>query len=75
MFFVYTITNVSEKPLDKVFFGIYGDPDLGGQNDNDDDNGLFIPPFNVVGYPPVDNIPVYARSMGYFFHNPNLQQV
>ena len=67
LFFVYTITNVSEKPLDKVFFGIYGDPDLGGQNDNDDDNGLFIKPYGHD----VENIPVYARSMVYFFDNPD----
>ncbi|MCU0343159.1 MAG: hypothetical protein MUF28_04985 [Ignavibacterium sp.] len=66
LFMVWTITNVSEKPLDKVFFGIYGDPDLGGQNDNDDDNGLFIKPFGDD----VQNIPVYARSMVYFFDNP-----
>ena len=66
LFFVWTITNVSEKPLDKVFFGVYGDPDLGGQNDNDDDNGLFIKPYGDD----VQNIPVYARSMVYFFDNP-----
>ena len=66
LFFVWTITNVSEKPFDKVFFGIYGDPDLGGQNDNDDDNGLFIKPYGDD----VQNIPVYARSMVYFFDNP-----
>jgi hypothetical protein len=66
LFFVWTITNVSEKPLDKVFFGIYGDPDLGGQSDNDDDNGFFIKPYGDD----VQNIPVYARSMVYFFDNP-----
>ena len=66
IFFVWTITNVSEKPLDKVFFGIYGDPDLGGQSDNDDDNGFFIRPYGEE----VENIPVYARSMVYFFDNP-----
>ena len=68
VFFVWTITNVSDKDLDTVLFGIYGDPDLGGGNpENTDDNGSFIPPFNVPNYPPVDNIPVYARSMAYFF--------
>ena len=40
-------------------------PDVGGK-DNKDDNGLFIPPFNVPNYASVDNIPVYARSMVYF---------
>ena len=68
VFFVWTITNVSDKDLDTVLFGIYGDPDLGGGGpENTDDNGSFIPPFNVPNYPPVDNIPVYARSMAYFF--------
>lgn len=66
IFFVWTITNVSDNDLDSVFFGIYGDPDVGGK-DNKDDHGLFIPPFNVPDYPPVDNIPVYARSMVYFW--------
>ncbi|MBN1302556.1 MAG: hypothetical protein JW995_15165 [Melioribacteraceae bacterium] len=65
LFVVYTITNVSDKDLDTVVFGIYGDPDVGGV-DNDDDNGLFIPPYNTGGVN-VDNIPVYARSMVYFF--------
>lgn len=68
LFCVWTITNLSDKDLDSVFFGIYGDPDIGGL-DNDDDQGSFIPPFNVPNYPPVDNIPVYARSMVYFFDN------
>ncbi len=62
IFFVWTITNVSEKDLDSVVFGIYGDPDIGGV-DNDDDNGFFIPPYG----PGVQNIPVYARSMVYFW--------
>ncbi len=66
VFFQYTLTNVSDKDLDSVFFGIYGDPDVGGK-DNKDDNGLFIPPYDYDGNHPVDNIPVYARSMVYFF--------
>lgn len=68
LFVVFTITNVSDKDLDSVLFGIYGDPDLGGGSPfNTRDNGLFIPPFNIPNYPPVDNIPVYARSMVYFW--------
>lgn len=69
LFFVWSITNVSDKDLDSVLFGFYGDPDLGDQIDNKDDNGAFIPPFNIPGYPPIDDIPVYARSMVYFFDN------
>ena len=30
IFFVWSITNVSDTPLDSVVFGIYGDPDIGG---------------------------------------------
>lgn len=66
LFFVWTITNVSDKDLDSVFFGFYGDPDIGGQADNKDDNGFFIRPYG----PEVENIPIYARSMVYFFDNP-----
>ncbi len=69
LFFVWTITNVSDKDLDSVLFGFYGDPDIGGQSDNKDDNGFFIPPYSIPGVN-VDNIPVYARSMVYFFDNP-----
>ncbi len=59
VFFVWSITNVSDKSLDSVMFGIYGDPDIGGA-DNKDDNGLFISPFNT-------SIPLYSRNMVYFF--------
>lgn len=67
LFFVWTITNVSDHDLDSVLFGFYGDPDLGGQKDNKDDNGYFIKPYG----PEVENIPIYARSMVYFFDNPS----
>jgi len=59
IFFVWSITNVSDKQLDSVVFGIYGDPDIGGE-DNDDDNGLFIAPSDST-------IPLYSRNMVYFF--------
>lgn len=66
IFFVYTITNTSQKGLDSVFFGIYGDPDLGGGSpENTDDNGFFIPPYDTLGR--VDEIPVYSRSLVYFW--------
>ncbi|MCX7875004.1 MAG: hypothetical protein N2321_02430 [Melioribacteraceae bacterium] len=59
IFFVWSITNVSDNKLDSVLFGIYGDPDIGGQ-DNKDDNGYFISPFDT-------KIPLYARNMVYFW--------
>jgi len=70
IFFVYTITNVSDKDLDSVVFGIYGDPDLGGGcpqscGENQDDNGFFIPPYDSTGA--VESVPVYSRSLVYFW--------
>ncbi|MEW6653982.1 MAG: hypothetical protein AB1394_11010, partial [Bacteroidota bacterium] len=59
IFFVWSITNVSDKSLDSVMFGIYGDPDIGGA-DNKDDNGFFISPFDT-------QIPLYARNMVYLW--------
>ncbi|MCK7521820.1 MAG: hypothetical protein MZV64_31150 [Ignavibacteriales bacterium] len=38
----------------------------GGSPENTDDNGLFIPPYSTPQIN-VDNIPVYARSMVYFW--------
>jgi hypothetical protein len=68
VFFVWDITNISDKDIDSVFFGIYGDPDLGGGSPwNQNDNGFFIPPYNVPNHPPVDDVPGYARSMVYFW--------
>jgi hypothetical protein len=66
LFFVYSITNVSPKILDSVFFGIYGDPDIGGGSpENTDDNGFFVPPYDSTGL--IDDVPVYSRSMVYFW--------
>lgn len=68
IFFVYSVSNVSEKYLDTLIFGIYGDCDVGGGSpENTDDNGLFIPPYDVPNYPSVANVPVYSRSMTYFW--------
>ena len=69
IFFVWSITNVSDTPLDSVVFGIYGDPDIGydglGGSEPADDNGLFISPYDSVING--QNIPLYARNMVYFF--------
>ncbi len=67
IFFVYTVTNTSPKDLDTVVFGIYGDADVGGGSpENTDDSGFFVPPSSTPDVN-VDNIPVYARSMVYFY--------
>lgn len=68
IFFVYTVANISDKDLDTVNYGIYGDCDVGGGSpENTDDNGLFIPPYDYDGNHNVSNIPVYSRSIVYFF--------
>ncbi len=46
IFLVYTITNVSPKPLEKVFLGMFGDPHIGGPNDYADDDAGFISVWN-----------------------------
>ncbi|MGB6122476.1 MAG: hypothetical protein WBG80_11245, partial [Bacteroidota bacterium] len=72
IFFVYTVTNTSDKDLGSVVFGIYGDPDLGGgAPENKDDFGFFVPPFWVpdldVDSLTFETIPVYSRSLVYFW--------
>lgn len=68
IFFVYTIANVSDKDLDSVYFGMYGDPDIGGGLPADpgdevrDDLGFFVNPHDY-------SVPVYARSMIYLWDN------
>ncbi len=44
IFMVYQVTNTSEKDLDKVYFGMFGDPHVGGATDYADDRAYFIPP-------------------------------
>ncbi|MGH1362455.1 MAG: hypothetical protein ACRBF0_02795 [Calditrichia bacterium] len=60
MFLVYTVTNTSEKRLDKVFLGMYGDPHVGGPNDFSDDSGGFISAFN-------EDFDLSQRNMLYAF--------
>jgi hypothetical protein len=43
IFLVYTVENASPKTLDKVFFGMFGDPHIGGHNNFSDDAASFIP--------------------------------
>ncbi|MEW6511443.1 MAG: hypothetical protein AB1428_10830 [Bacteroidota bacterium] len=44
IFLVYRVTNRSPKTIDKVYFGMYGDPHVGGAGDYGDDRAFFIPP-------------------------------
>ncbi len=61
IFLVYRVTNRSPKTLDKVYFGMFGDPHIGGPNDYGDDLAFFIPPKG----PLADPFDQRARSMVY----------
>jgi hypothetical protein len=61
IFMVYQITNASEKDLDKVYFGMFGDPHVGGASDYNDDRAFFIPPKG----PLAESFDQRARSMVY----------
>ncbi|OQA67281.1 MAG: hypothetical protein B6D44_04400 [Ignavibacteriales bacterium UTCHB2] len=62
IFMVYQVTNASEKDLNKVYFGMYGDPHVGGATDYNDDRAFFIPPIIPPNFPSFDQ---RARSMVY----------
>ncbi len=63
LFLVYQITNSSEKKIEKSFFGMHGDPHVGGSSDFGDDLSGFIDPFgfSLQG----SNFPQRARNMVY----------
>jgi len=61
IFMVYQITNASEKELNKVYVGMFGDPHVGGSSDHADDRAFFIPPKGVLA----DDYDQRARSMVY----------
>ncbi len=48
IFLIYKITNKSDKDLDKVIFGMWGDPHVGGPGDWPDDLALFDRSRNLV---------------------------
>ncbi len=56
IFLVYTAENdVRSKALPKVFFGMFGDPHIGGAGDYSDDAASFIPA-RAIGVPAVDRL-------------------
>ncbi|MCK9211018.1 MAG: hypothetical protein M0P61_09310 [Ignavibacteriaceae bacterium] len=63
IFLVFQITNVSDKDLPKVYFGMHGDPHVGGPADYGDDRAAFIPPSG----PLAEGFAQRARSMVYAF--------
>lgn len=56
IFLVYTVTNVSQKTINKVYLGMFGDPHVGGPGDFSDDNAGFISAFD-------DNFEFCVRNM------------
>ena len=63
MFLVYSVTNASEKDLNRAYFGMHGDPHVGGPSDYGDDRAGFIDP---SGFSLQDGqFPQRARSMVY----------
>ncbi len=61
LFAVYAITNVSDKDLPKLYFGMHGDPHIGGYADYNDDLAFFVPPSG----PLAEKYDQRARSMVY----------
>jgi len=61
IFLVYQTTNSSPKKLNRVYFGMHGDPHVGGPANYSDDRAFFIPPTG----PLADPYPQRARSMVY----------
>lgn len=61
IFLVYQVTNKSPKDIDRMFFGMYGDPHVGGPSNYSDDRAYFIPPRGTQA----DPYPQRARSMVY----------
>lgn len=60
-FLVYQVTNASEKDITKIFFGMQGDPHVGGPADYADDRAYFIPATGPLADPYVQR----ARNMVY----------
>lgn len=61
LFLLYQVTNASDLPLNRVYFGMHGDPHIGGPSNYSDDRAYFIPPSGILA----DPYPVRARSMVY----------
>ncbi len=69
IFFIYTAQNYSEKDLDQVYFGMYGDVDVGGAggSENTDDLGFFISPFDSITKGTGIPVPLFSRSLVYLW--------
>ena len=67
IFLIYKVTNTSEKDLENVTFGMWGDPHIGGPYNWQDDLSFFDRENNIVYAWDADNISdVTGRQPGYF---------
>lgn len=62
MFLVYQVTNASDKDINKAYFGMHGDPHVGGPDDYNDDNAGFIDPLGF-SLQSTQAFPQRARNM------------
>jgi hypothetical protein len=69
IFFVYEIHNVGQDTLDNMYFGMYGDPHVGGASDYNDDNAYFDTFIDIVYGWDDDAIgdPVFGTTIPGFF--------
>ncbi len=67
IFLIYKITNKSEKDLEKVIFGMWGDPHVGGPNDWPDDWAFYDENLNMVfAWDDDGRSDIAGRVPGYF---------
>ena len=69
IFFVYELTNVGTDTLNNIYFGMYGDPHVGGSSDYNDDDAYFDTYIDIV-YGWDDNAigdPVFGTTIPGFF--------
>lgn len=67
IFLIYRVTNISDKDLNDVIFGMWGDPHVGGPNDWQDDLSFFDREINMVYCWDADGeSDVSGRPPGYF---------
>lgn len=63
MFLVYQITNASDKAINRSYFGMHGDPHVGGKDNWNDDLSGFLDAFGNSLQ--ITNAPQRARNMVY----------
>jgi hypothetical protein len=66
IFWVFEVTNTSDKDLEKVVFGMYGDADVGGAEDWSDDDSFFDVDRDMVYQWDNDNRGIWGGEVGYF---------